>query len=94
MKQANACGVPAVVFDGCGPAEMVENGISGFVVPSGDVQAMVGAILTLCRDAERRRDMGLMAHERITSHFDIRSKVAEQIGFYERVIAETTGHRK
>lgn len=42
--EALACGVPVVTYDRGGPAEIVANGSTGFVVAPDDVGAMVGAV--------------------------------------------------
>jgi UDP-glucose:tetrahydrobiopterin glucosyltransferase len=42
--EAMACGVPVITYDRGGPAEIVRDGITGFVVPSDDVHAVVAAL--------------------------------------------------
>ena len=41
---AAAAGLPVVTTDAGGSAEIVEDGISGRVVPRGDAQALAGAL--------------------------------------------------
>jgi UDP-glucose:tetrahydrobiopterin glucosyltransferase len=55
--EALACGVPVVAYDRGGPAEIVTDGVTGFVVPAGDVDALaaaVGRIGSIDRSACRR----------------------------------------
>lgn len=56
VGEAMAAGLPVVSFD-CewGPAEMIEDGHSGFLIPNGDVEAMAHSIVTMCQDEELRR---------------------------------------
>lgn len=57
LIEAMAAGLPVVAFD-CptGPAELLEGGRSGILVPPGDVAAMTGGIRRVVSDeAERRR---------------------------------------
>jgi len=42
--EAMACGVPVITYDRGGPAEIVRDGITGFVVPPDDVHAVVAAL--------------------------------------------------
>ena len=42
--EALACGVPVVAYARGGPAEIVADGETGFVVPPGDVAAMIAAV--------------------------------------------------
>jgi UDP-glucose:tetrahydrobiopterin glucosyltransferase len=39
-----ACGAPVVAYNAGGPAEIVEHGKSGFLVPQGDVSGMAAAV--------------------------------------------------
>jgi UDP-glucose:tetrahydrobiopterin glucosyltransferase len=56
--EALACGTPVIAYDRGGPAEIVEDGKSGFLTPAGDTRAMaaaVGRVSSLARAAARRR---------------------------------------
>ena len=56
--EAGACGLPAVVSDADGPAEVVEDGVTGLIVPRGDVIASATALMQLVDDVELRLRMG------------------------------------
>ena len=55
--EALACGTPVITYDRGGPAEIVEHGKSGFLVPASNVGAMVEAIgrVGSLRRADARR---------------------------------------
>ena len=58
VAEALACGVPVVTYRRGGPAELVEDGVSGFVVPPDSVDALADAATRvggLDRRACRRR---------------------------------------
>lgn len=69
VVEALACGVPAVVYDRGGPAEIVTHGRTGFVVDPDDPAAMAAAVARLgeisrseCRaEAESRHSVGAFA---------------------------------
>jgi glycosyltransferase involved in cell wall biosynthesis len=73
--EAQACGTPVVAFRRGGLSEVIEDGVTGFLVPPGDLQAAVEAIgqtagisRAACRShAERHLDLErtLDAHERL-----------------------------
>jgi glycosyltransferase involved in cell wall biosynthesis len=65
MIEAMSKNLPVVAFD-CptGPAEVVEHGRSGLLVPNGDVDALAAAILELIEDVPRRRAFGAAAAAR------------------------------
>ncbi|KAI9034640.1 glycosyl transferase group 1, partial [Hyaloraphidium curvatum] len=44
VVEALACGVPVVAYDRGGPAEIVTNQVTGFLVPADDVHAMAAAV--------------------------------------------------
>ncbi|MCB1162519.1 glycosyltransferase family 4 protein [bacterium] len=56
--EAGACGVPCVAANSPGLRESVQDGVTGVLVPYGDVDAMARASLALLRDEPRRAAMG------------------------------------
>jgi glycosyltransferase involved in cell wall biosynthesis len=71
--EAMSKGLPVVSFD-CptGPAEVVEHGVTGFIVPEGDVDGLAEAILELVRDEPKRRRFGAAASERAVDYMSSR----------------------
>jgi glycosyltransferase involved in cell wall biosynthesis len=47
--EALACGVPVVVTEDTGMKEYVRDGVNGFIVPTGSVDAIVAALRHLAR---------------------------------------------
>lgn len=62
LLEAMAEGVPMVAMD-CprGPAELIQDGQNGFLVPEGDVPSFTRALHVLIGDVEHRRRMGKQA---------------------------------
>lgn len=58
LYEGLACGVPAVVTDLKGQADLVRSGGCGLVVPVDDPAALAQAVASLARDPERARLMG------------------------------------
>lgn len=56
--EAQACGLPAVVFDSGGVKYTVSEGETGFIVPEYDVDSMVQSIEELIDNAKLRKEMG------------------------------------
>jgi glycosyltransferase involved in cell wall biosynthesis len=68
--EAMGCEIAVVASDAGGLPEVVENGVTGLVVPRGDAQALAQAIGSLLADPQRRRQMGQAGRERALRLFD------------------------
>jgi len=66
--EAQAAGVPVLASDIGGIPETLDAGVTGLLLPPGDVAAWREAILKLC-DPALRRSMGAAAHEFVQKHF-------------------------
>jgi glycosyltransferase involved in cell wall biosynthesis len=86
--EAMAYRVPSVVTAAGGSPELVVDGVSGFVVPPGDAQALADAIEKLCRDDALRRRMGAAARERIATAFRNEDTVKKTIALYEELVPD------
>jgi len=71
LMEAQAGGRPVVAPAVGGVAEVVEHGVTGLVVPPGDVDALTRACADLLRDQVRRRTMGAAARQRAAERFGI-----------------------
>jgi glycosyltransferase involved in cell wall biosynthesis len=77
-----AVGIPAVVSDNGGMPDAVLDGVTGFVVPPGDIEAMAESVVTLLENEARCREFGERARMRVEQIFDAAHntrKLQEQI---------------
>ena len=88
--EAMGCEVAVVASDAGGLPEVVDNGVTGLVVPRGDSSALADAIGSLLADPERRRKMGQAGRERALRLFDW-DRSAEQ---FEQLYREVAGRMK
>jgi glycosyltransferase involved in cell wall biosynthesis len=65
-----ALGIPAVVSENGGMPDAVVNGVTGFVVPPGDIKAMAKSVLMLLENEARCREFGQRARLRVEQLFD------------------------
>ena len=70
ILEAMATGIPVVATDVGSIAEIVEEDVSGYVVPPGDVEAIVLAALRLVEDKPLLRKMGLNARRLAVEKYD------------------------
>lgn len=87
MAEAAACGVPVVATATEGAQEIVTDGVTGLIVPIGDVRALASAVASLLGDESLRLKLGSNAHEVAHTRFSLERMVAET----ERVYAEALG---
>lgn len=88
--EAMGCETPVVASDAGGLPEVVEDGVTGFVVPRGDSQALAVAIGALLADPERGKRMGRAGRERALRLFDW-DRTAEQ---FENIYADVTARMR
>jgi glycosyltransferase involved in cell wall biosynthesis len=70
VLEAMAAGLPVVASDVGGMAELIEEGTTGFLVPSGDRMALARRLQELVDNHERRAMMGAAARQRALDLFD------------------------
>lgn len=85
--EAAATGVPVIASDVPGCRQVVDDGVTGLLVPVRDGEALAAAIRALGDDPERRRDMGKAAVDRALTHFDERKVVEIVLDTYRQVAA-------
>ena len=90
VVEAMAAGKPIVATDVGGNAEILKHGEFGVLVPSGDENALAGAIGALLSDAARARELGRKA----ASHAALELTSASMVRKYEDVFAATAAGRR
>lgn len=93
ILEAMACGIPVVASDVGAVSEIVENGVTGFVVPARSPEATAAAVLRLLDDAGTRRAMGQQARQRALERYDLRSLAAIHHGAYQLAIEHRARRR-
>lgn len=72
LAEAMALGKPVVAMHACGPAEIIDDGISGRLVSAADDgTGLAEAVVALARDPAAAQRMGAAARRRIREHFSI-----------------------
>lgn len=82
LIEAMAMGLPVVAFSDGGVPEIVADGVTGFLVPPGDLDALAEAMATLLADAALRRRMGEAARARVEAHFSVQWVAREITDIY------------
>jgi glycosyltransferase involved in cell wall biosynthesis len=87
--EAMAAGKPVVTYASGGLPEIVDHGVTGLVVPVGDVKALASAVDSLLSDEERAGRMGAAGRQRAESLFSEDRMVQD----YRRLLHEVAEMR-
>jgi glycosyltransferase involved in cell wall biosynthesis len=87
LFEAMAAGkaIVSTAVDGC--REVLEDGVTGLLVPPRDPQALAGALGRLVADPARRESLGRAARQ-ASSRYDIRTCVEAMQSLYDEVLRE------
>lgn len=83
LIEAGACGRASITTDVPGCREIIQNNINGLLVPVCDSKNLAEAILTLCRNEERRRQMGREARKIVEAEYELDSVNRRTLELYQ-----------
>ncbi len=87
LLEAMAAARPAVCTAVGGVPDIVAEGVTGYLVPPRDPQALADRLVALLRDPERARLMGKAARQRLEAEFTLEGSIREA----QRALEETAG---
>lgn len=87
IAEAMACARPVIAAAEGGPLDIVEDGITGVLVPPNDVAASAEAVSTVLLDRERASAMGEAGRSRVERMFSLERCINDYIAMYEQVLA-------
>lgn len=85
--EGQAAGLPVVCSDAGGLPENIEDGVTGFVVPRRNPEAMAEKIIQLARDPELRCRMGEAGRERAIGRFELNKQIEAFSRLYQELAA-------
>ena len=91
LLEAMALGKPVVATDLGGPREIVEDGVTGFLVPPAEPAPLARAILALLDDPALRRRMGDAGAARFRARFQAVRMAREFEALYEGAVRDGGG---
>jgi glycosyltransferase involved in cell wall biosynthesis len=90
--EAAAMGLPVIATDIRGCRQVVDDGVTGRLVPPRDAAALTEAVATVAGDAALRERMGAAARVKATREFDQQRVIDLTLGVYADLLA-THGRR-
>ena len=86
VMEAMACGTPVIGFDVGGIPDMIRQGISGQLVPPGNIDQLRLAILSLLNDEPRRAAIGVNCRQIAEIEYSFHVQAAKYIDLYQRFL--------
>jgi glycosyltransferase involved in cell wall biosynthesis len=87
LIEASACGVPVVGTDVGGVRSVVDDGVTGFIVPADDATMLAARIRSLVEDAALRHDLGAAGRQRVAGRFSAERLAADHDRLYRSILA-------
>jgi glycosyltransferase involved in cell wall biosynthesis len=83
-----ASGVPVIATNVGGNPELIEDGVSGLLVPPRDPAALAEAMSRLLRDPELAANLGQIGKRKITGMFSMAQSIGQVEALYQRLVEE------
>jgi L-malate glycosyltransferase len=86
VVEASACEVPVIVSNVGGLPEVVEDGKTGYVVDTKNMEAVVDKMEQLVKDRETRTQFGKQGREFVEQYYDWQENVTQMEQVYRRLL--------
>ncbi|MEP6708301.1 MAG: glycosyltransferase family 4 protein [Pyrinomonadaceae bacterium] len=90
IAEAMACGVPIVATVTEGASEIINDGVTGLLVPIGDASSLAKAMIRLLERADERADLAQAAKVAVRERFSLERMVGETEQVYSEALAGVT----
>ena len=91
--EAEAMEVPVVASNIHGIPDVVDDGVSGILVPPKDIDALSLALVRLLRDGEERRRMGRAGREFVASRYSWTDSTRRMEALYDKLLSVPSARR-
>jgi hypothetical protein len=86
--EAMAAGLPVIVSDAGGTADIVEHGENGFITRAGDIEDFALVMEAVLSDSVRRRLMGARSRQLAEARFDMKRSAARTVDLLRGLAAD------
>jgi colanic acid/amylovoran biosynthesis glycosyltransferase len=86
LKEAMAMGLPVIATQHGGIPELVQDGVSGFLVPERDADAIATKLIDIIQHPEQWEAMGAAGRAQVEAHYDMHRLNDELVEIYRQVL--------
>lgn len=86
ILEAMASGLPVIATDVGGNAELVSSGLTGYIIPATDHEAMAERIVFLANQHDIARQMGRAGRDLVERKFSMTAMVSAYQGLYDKLL--------
>jgi glycosyltransferase involved in cell wall biosynthesis len=86
LFEASAAGLPLVGMNVVGVDEVIEDGVNGYLLHDGDVEAMAARIVNLLHDPERARSLGEVARRLALERYNADDYTEKWMTVWQRAV--------
>ena len=86
--EAMANGIPSVVTTTGGGPELVEDGVTGYIVQTNNVETLAEAMNKLIVNPEKTKIMGLSAQKRLQERFSSKETVRQHLDYFRMLLSQ------
>jgi L-malate glycosyltransferase len=88
LRESLLLGVPSVASDVSGNRELVQEGVTGKLVPTSDPDALAGAIRWMFDHPDQARQLTLTGQQKVMREFTVETMVNRTLSLYQRLLSE------
>ncbi len=81
--------VPVIASDVGGTGEIVEHGITGTLIKSGDLQSLAGAMVDWSENRGKYSEMARSAHDLVKERFNFEQRTRQLMSVYDQLLIES-----
>ena len=86
IAEAMAAGAAVIAYDSSNMPEIISDEVDGLLVPAGDVDALVAAVVRLCREPELRTQLARAARETAVHRFSAERMVSDYLELMHGIV--------
>jgi glycosyltransferase involved in cell wall biosynthesis len=94
VLEAMGAGLPVVATAVGGTPELIDDGLTGFLVPPGDAAALAERVVRLLKEPDVARAMGARARQKVEGGFSVERMVVHFLSLYRDLLTERSGRER